>query len=178
MEKKNKNLDEKLKQIKYWVIDVDGTMTDAGIYYDDNGNEIKKFCTKDAAGYFTAKAAGMDIIVLTGRECPATTKRLTELGIQHIFQDVKNKKAFIASYMAENNILKEELAYIGDDLNDLPPMKLAGFIACPADACAEIKHTADYVSPICGGHGAVRDSIEYVLRRIGLWDNTVEKVYY
>lgn len=175
--KKIKILDEKLKQIKYWVIDVDGTMTDAGIYYDDNGNEIKKFCTKDAAGYFTAHAAGMDVIVLTGRESPATTKRLTELGVQHIFQDIKNKKVFLESYMADNNIMKEELAYIGDDLNDLPPMKLAGFVACPADACAEIKQIADYISPIYGGHGAVRDCIEYVLRSIDMWDNAISKVY-
>lgn len=166
-----------MTRIKIWIVDVDGTMTDAGIYYDDFGNEIKKFCTKDAAGYFAAKSVGMDIIVLTGRECPATTKRLSELGISLIFQNVKNKTQFLKDYMSKNGILKEELAYIGDDLNDYFPMQLAGFIACPADACTEIKEIANYVSPFCGGHGAVRDSIEYVLKRIGLWDKAIRDVY-
>ena len=75
-------------KLKYFVIDVDGTMTDAGIYYDDHGNELKKFCTKDAAGFFTAHQVGMKIMVLTGRECPAVTRRMQEMGVEYIFQNV------------------------------------------------------------------------------------------
>lgn len=165
------------KRIKYFVIDVDGTLTDAGIYYDENGNELKKFCTRDAAGFFAARQVGMKIIVLTGRECAATTRRMKELKVDFLYQDVKDKSNFLKKFMLENDISKNELAYIGDDLNDFPPMKLAGFVGCPADSCAEIIEIADYVSPIKGGQGAVRDVIEYVLRGYGEWEKAISEVY-
>ena len=116
------------RTVKYWIIDVDGTMTDAGIYYDENGNEIKKFCTKDAAGFFAAQTVGMKIIILTGRESAATTRRMQDLKVDFLFQNIKNKEAFLKNFMEEYGIQKDELAYIGDDLNDLPSMKLAGYI--------------------------------------------------
>ena len=111
-------------KIEYFVIDVDGTMTDAGIYYDDSGNELKKFCTKDAAGFFTAHAVGMKIMVLTGRECKAVTRRMQEMSVEFIFQNIKDKKNFLISFLKEHGIEKEQLGYIGDDLNDLPAMSL------------------------------------------------------
>ena len=166
-----------LESIKYFVIDVDGTMTDAGIYYDDNGNETKKFCTKDAAGFFAAHQVGVQIVVLTGRECPAVIKRMTEMGVEYIFQNVKDKKTFLNHFMEENGITREEMGYIGDDLNDYPPMQLAGFIGCPADACPEIKKMADYVSEVKGGYGAVRDIISYVLTQRGQWKQAIEEIY-
>ena len=163
--------------IEYIVIDVDGTMTDSGIYYDEHGNEQKKFSTKDAAGFFAAKAVGIKTIILTGRECAATTRRMEELKADFIFQNVKDKVAFLQQFLTEHHIAKEQLAYIGDDLNDLAPMQLAGFIACPADACYEIVKIADYSSPIKGGYGVVRDVIESMLRESGEWDEAVSKVY-
>lgn len=163
--------------IKYWIIDVDGTMTDAGIYYDENGNETKKFCTKDAAGFFAAHQVGMKIMVLTGRECMAVTKRMSELGVDYICQNIKNKKQYLEKFIHENQINKEQIAYIGDDLNDYSAMLLAGFIACPADSCEEIKGIADYVSNVNGGYGAVRDCIEYVLRERGEWESAIMHVY-
>ena len=102
-------------KIEYFVIDVDGTMTDAGIYYDDSGNELKKFCTKDAAGFFTAHAVGMKIIVLTGRECKAVTIRMQEMSVEYICQNIKDKKNFLISFLKEHGIEKEQLGYIGDD---------------------------------------------------------------
>lgn len=162
---------------KLIVIDVDGTMTDAGIYYDENGNELKKFCTKDAAGFFAAHKVGMKIMVLTGRECAATTRRMTEMKVDYLYQDVKNKLEFLKAFMAETGISKEEIAYIGDDLNDLPPMQLAGFVGCPADSCSEVKAISTYISPVKGGAGAVRDIIEHMLRVSGEWDKAVAEVY-
>ena len=166
-----------LKELKYLVIDVDGTMTDGGIYYDDNGNEIKKFNTKDAAGFFAAKTAGIKIIVLTGRECAATTRRMEEMKIDFLYQNIKSKKEFLTEFMKEKNIAKEEIGYIGDDLNDLEPMKLTGYIACPSDSCREIKDIADYISSDKGGHGAVRDIIEHILRETKEWDKATAQVY-
>ena len=163
--------------ISFLFFDIDGTFTDGGVYYDDNNNETKKFCTKDGTGIVCARKAGMHLIVLTGRECAATTRRMSELGITDIHQNVKDKEKFLRSFMAENNIGMDDCGYIGDDINDLRPMKLCGWIGCPADAAVEVKEIADYVSPIAGGHGAVRDCIEKILKDEGLWSEIVEKAY-
>lgn len=163
--------------LRYMILDVDGTLTDSGIYYDDHGNEIKKFSTKDGTGIICAHAAGIRIIVLTGRECIATTRRLSELGVKDIFQGIKNKEEWIKKFIEEKALDKEELGYIGDDINDLKPMKLCGFIGCPSDSCEEVKNIASYVSSIKGGHGAARDVIEWYLKEQGCWDSIVNKVY-
>lgn len=162
---------------KYLVIDVDGTMTDGGIYYDENGNETKKFCTKDAAGFFAAHQTGIKIMVITGRECKATTRRMTEMKVEYLCQNVKDKVSFLKDFMEENSIDKEEVGYIGDDLNDLPSMKLCGFVGCPADACEDVKSIADYVSMVKGGYGAVRDIIEHMLKENGEWEAAISSVY-
>ena len=166
-----------MSRIKYLIIDVDGTMTDGGIYYDEHGNELKKFCTKDAAAYFACKQLGITTLVITGRECAATTRRMQELKIDHVYQNIKDKTSFIKKLMEEDHISKEELGYIGDDLNDYSPMKLAGYIACPGDACHEIQQIADYVSCKNGGYGAVRDIVEHYLQETGEWDIAVSKAY-
>lgn len=171
MEKKN------FAKIKYLVIDVDGTMTDAGIYYDENGNELKKFCTKDAAGFFAAHAAGIKIMVLTGRECAATTRRMTEMKVDYLVQNCKDKITYLHDFIKNEQITFAEIGYLGDDLNDFTGMKLAGFAGCPEDACDEIKEICDYVSPIKAGHGAVRDIITYLLKQRGEWEKAIAQVY-
>lgn len=149
--------------IKYIVIDVDGTMTDGGIYYDEHGNELKKFNTRDAAGFFAAREAGIKTIVLTGRKCAATARRMAELKVDYLFQDVKEKANFLQQFMKECDVKKEEIAYIGDDINDLQSMKLVGLVGCPADACEEVCQIADVISVKEGGCGAVRDVIYKIL---------------
>lgn len=165
------------RTIEYIVIDVDGTLTDAGIYYDEHGNELKKFSTRDAAGFFAAKTLGIKTVILTGRECAATLRRMQELKVDHIVQNVKDKVSYLKNFMIENNIQKEQIAYIGDDLNDLPPMQLVGYVACPADSCKEIISIADYVSVKNGGSGVVRDVIEHLLTISGEWNQAINKVY-
>ncbi len=165
------------EKIQYLVIDVDGTMTDAGIYYDEHGNELKKFCTKDGAGFFAAHKAGMEILVLTGRECAATTRRMKEMQVDHLVQNCRDKVSYLLQFMAERHISREQMGYLGDDLNDLPAMGLCGFVGCPEDSCVEVKERADYVSSIKGGHGAMRDIIEYLLRSRGEWEKAVSEIY-
>lgn len=165
------------KKIKYLVIDVDGTMTDAGIYYDEHGNELKKFCTKDAAGFFAAREAGIQIVVLTGRECAATTRRMKEMKVDYLVQNCKDKVTYLRCFMEEKQISQEEIGYLGDDLNDLSPMNLCGFAGCPHDACLEVRNRADYVSDVNGGAGAVRDIVEYLLRTRAEWDKVVANIY-
>lgn len=167
----------KWDKIKYLVIDVDGTMTDAGIYYDEHGNELKKFCTKDAAGFFAAKKTGIQVMVLTGRECAATTRRMTEMKVDYLVQNCKDKMTYLTQFMKDNGISRDEMGYLGDDLNDLPPMKLCGFVGCPADACLEVRGRADYISNVKGGYGAVRDIIEHMLRERGEWEKATAEIY-
>lgn len=164
-------------KLKYLVVDVDGTMTDSGIYYDEHGNEMKKFSTRDAAGFFAAHYANIKIIIITGRKCAATEKRTSELKADYVFQNIKNKFEFLEAFMRDNSISKDEIGYIGDDLNDLKSMMLTGFKACPADGCSEIKSIADYVSSVNGGYGAVRDIIEYILKNTGMWDEAIADIY-
>lgn len=168
---------EGLKKIKYLIIDVDGTMTDAGIYYDEHGNELKKFCTKDAAGYAAAHEVGIKLMVLTGRECQATTRRMQEMKFDYIVQKIKDKATYLQNFMEQNHITSQELGYIGDDVNDLPPMKLCGFVGCPQDACEEVKLQADYISGIKGGYGAVRDVISVILKERGEWEDAISQIY-
>lgn len=166
-----------LSNIKYIVMDVDGTLTDSGLYYDDTGNEFKKFSTKDGTGLVAARYNKMVLVVITGRECAATTRRMKELGVDYIFQNIRDKSECLNLFMRENSIDKEQIAYIGDDLNDLECMSLCGFVGCPWDSCYEVKDRADYISSICGGHGAVRDVIEHILRSSGKWEETISHMY-
>ena len=152
-------------------------MTDAGIYYDEHGNELKKFCTKDAAGFFAAKKTGIQVMVLTGRECAATTRRMTEMKVDYLVQNCKDKMTYLTQFMKDNGISRDEMGYLGDDLNDLPPMKLCGFVGCPADACLEVRERADYISNVKGGYGAVRDIIEHMLRERGEWEKATAEIY-
>lgn len=164
-------------KLKYLVLDVDGTLTDSGIYYDNNGNELKKFSTKDAVGISVARKLGIKILVITGRECAATTRRLEELHVDFIFQKVNDKFSFLNEFMIKNLIKKDEIGYIGDDLNDFAAMSLCGFIGCPKDSCKEIIDISNCISDVDGGHGAVRSIIEKMLQKEQLWDLNVKKIY-
>lgn len=166
-----------LKEIRYLVIDVDGTMTDAGIYYDENGNELKKFCTRDAAGFFAARQAGIQTLVLTGRACQATARRMQEMKVDFLVQNCKDKVLYLEKFMQDKQISKDSIGYLGDDLNDLAGMRLCGFCACPQDACEEVKRHADYISSVKGGYGAVRDIICHLLKERGEWADIIEQIY-
>lgn len=163
----SEQIKQNLSKIKYLVLDVDGTLTDSGVIYDDNGNELKRFSTKDGTGFYLAHLAGIQIIVLTGRECKATTRRMEELKAEYIFQNVTKKADFLSDFMKEHGIMKEEIAYMGDDLNDYNSMLLCGFVGCPLESAPEVKDIADYVSPVRAGYGAMRDVVEHILMERG-----------
>lgn len=167
---------ERLRKIKYLVLDVDGTLTDSGVFYDENGNELKRFSTKDGQGFNIAHAAGLRIIVMTGRECKATIRRMHELKTDYLFQQVKDKEQFLKNFMENNGILKEEIAYIGDDLNDYKAMKLCGFVGCPTESAPEVIHIADFVTRVKAGYGAMRDVVEFIITERGDRDEVIAKV--
>ncbi|MDD4850584.1 MAG: HAD-IIIA family hydrolase [Gemmiger sp.] len=163
--------------IKLLVLDVDGTLTDGGVYYDATGNELKKFAIKDGAGLVLARAAGMRVMICTGRESEAVRRRAADLKLDYLYQGVADKAAFLAGFMAEQGLARQEVAYCGDDLNDLAAMALCGFVACPCDAAPEVRRKADYICPARGGEGAVRGAVEMLLKQAGLWEATVKTAF-
>lgn len=163
--------------IKLLVLDVDGTLTDGGLYLDSTGNEIKKFSVKDGAGLVLARTAGIKTMILTGRESEPVTRRANELHLDYVIQNCKQKQIFLAQFMAEHGLSKEEVAYVGDDWIDLAAMELCGFIACPCDAVTEVLNRADYICPHAGGFGAVRDAVVFLLRRAGLFEQALKDAF-
>lgn len=165
------------QRIKLVVLDVDGTLTDGGIYYDSRGNEMKRFDVKDGLGIKVGLAAGLEFAILTGRESPMVERRVKELGIQHLLSGVQVKYPALEKLLAELNLSLDQVCYIGDDINDLECMEHAGFAACPADAVKAVKSICDYVGTIPGGHGAVRESLEYLLTQREQWDTVFNVCY-
>lgn len=159
--------------IRLLVLDVDGTMTDGGIYYDSHGTEIKKFAARDGAGLLIARSTGIKVMICTGRESEPVRRRATELKLDYVYQNVRRKSDFLREFMVQNGYAKEEVAYCGDDINDLAAMNLCGFVACPADASDIIRARADYICPQNGGHGAVRGAVQKILETDGRWKDAV-----
>lgn len=163
--------------IELLVLDVDGTLTDGGIYYDDTGNELKKFSVRDGAGLVLAYRAGLRVMICTGRACKAVERRAADLHITDLYQNVADKAAFLREFMQREGYDHTQVAYCGDDLNDLAAMALCGFVTCPADAAETVRRRADYICPRRGGEGAVRDAVEWILRHDGRLDAAAQAAF-
>lgn len=150
-------------KIKMLVMDVDGTLTDGHIYIGPTGEEMKVFSCKDGLGIKELlPKLGVTPVIITGRNSLITANRARELRIEALYQGVADKLPLLRELAAQRGLIAEEIAYIGDDLNDLDCMRYCGLTACPQDAAAAIRAMVDYVCPHDGGHGAVRDFIEYM----------------
>lgn len=157
-----------MKKISYLVMDVDGTLTDGKIYMGVNGEICKAFDVKDGYGICNMLYHNnIQPIIITGRKSEIVKMRCEELGIVQVFQDVKNKQVILDTFLKNNSGTYAEVAYIGDDINDLECMNkvktLGGVVGCPADAVKQIIDVADFVSGKNGGNGAVRDFIEWIV---------------
>ena len=158
--------------IKYLIIDVDGTLTDGKIYMSSQGELIKAFNIKDGCGIKDVLPKAEIIpIIFTGRISKIVDNRCHELGIVHCYQGCSDKTAKLREIAAtfglraDENGIYHEIAYIGDDINDLSCMRLCGLVGCPADAVREVRDLADFVSKRMGGEGAVREFIEWMIVR-------------
>lgn len=154
--------------IKFLFMDVDGTLTDGKIYMGCNGEIAKSFSIKDGYGLSVlAKGNGITPIIITGRKSHIVVNRCKELGISEVFQSVADKQIVIESLINKYKCNIYNVAYIGDDLNDLNAinyvLKGGGIVGCPNDAAKEIVKVSNYVSEYTGGNGAVRDFIEYLI---------------
>ena len=151
--------------IKLILLDVDGTLTDGGIYRDNNGEEFKKFNVKDGYVIINARKLGIDFGIITGRKSELVRIRAEELKIKYLYQGISEKVPILEELMESYNLKKEEIAYMGDDLNDLGIMKKVGLKGAPQDAVSEVKGIADFVSSKKGGEGAVTEFVESILKK-------------
>jgi len=161
--------------IKLIVFDVDGVLTDGTIVLDDRGIESKRFHVRDGFAIKAAMALGLKIGVLTARSTPAVTHRMNELGVSLLNQGASDKALGLESLCQQAGVRMEEVAYVGDDLVDLPAMLRCGHPFAVADAVAEVQAAACYSTAARGGHGAAREVIEHVLQAQGRWNEVVEK---
>ncbi|MGL4970918.1 MAG: KdsC family phosphatase [Cetobacterium sp.] len=159
--------------IKLIVLDVDGTLTDGKLYISNSGDEMKAFNVKDGLGITQAIAQGKEVVIITGKTSDIVNKRCKELGIKEIHQGIKNKIATLDSILEKYNISYENVAYMGDDLIDLAVMKKCKLAASPKDSIQEILEISNFISTKNGGEGAVREFIEYILKKENLWQNVV-----
>jgi 3-deoxy-D-manno-octulosonate 8-phosphate phosphatase (KDO 8-P phosphatase) len=159
--------------IKLLLFDVDGVLTDGRIIVNGDGTESKQFNIRDGAAIVWAMRAGMSVGLLSARLADATSVRATQLGITIVVQGAANKVAGYEQILADEGLTDEQVGYMGDDLQDLPVLRRAGFSAAPADAAPQVPAPVHRVSPSGGGRGAARECIEHVLRAQGVWRTAV-----
>jgi 3-deoxy-D-manno-octulosonate 8-phosphate phosphatase (KDO 8-P phosphatase) len=167
---------KKAARIKLVALDMDGTLTDGSINIGVGGELFKRFNAKDGLGITAARRHGLRISVITGRSGPIIQRRAEELGIgSDVMSDISAKKQALLALAEKYDLSLDEIAFMGDDLNDLPALLAAGLSAAPADAAADVKQNVAYIAPHKGGEGAVRDLLELILKARGIWDVIVEE---
>ena len=164
------SLTASLQKIKLLALDVDGVLTDGSIYISPAGEVFKGFNAKDGMGISCALRSGLQIAVITGRQSPIVERRCEELGITLLQQGVKDKRLALQQMAQELGLVREEIAYMGDDLNDIPAFKASGLNFVPADASMEVLAVADIITKASGGRGAVREAITMILAAQDNWN--------
>ncbi|MDB5308698.1 MAG: kdsC [Gemmataceae bacterium] len=160
-------------RIELLLLDVDGVLTDGGIVYADNQVEIKRFHVRDGSGLKLWQRAGKRAAIVSGRRSPVVDVRAAELGIAPVLQGHGEKLPAFEAVLAETGVRADQVCAVGDDLPDLPVLTRCGLAVAVADACPEVRAAADYVTTVPGGHGAVRDAIEWLLTAQGKWAGIV-----
>lgn len=151
--------------IKLLVMDVDGTLTDGKIYMSAGGELMKAFNIKDGYAIARMKEYGIEPVIITGRESDIVKQRCAELKIVELYQGVENKLFKLKDICTKKGLTLSQVAYIGDDINDLPCILHCGMTACPADAVNKVKKSANVVTEAKGGEGAVREFCEYLVEK-------------
>ena len=165
-----------LQKIKLLALDVDGVLTDGTIYISPAGEVFKGFNAKDGMGISCALRSGLQIAVITGRQSPIVQRRCEELGITLLQQGVKDKRLALQQMAQELGLAREEIAYMGDDLNDIPAFAAAGLNLVPNDASIEALAVADVITKAKGGRGAVREAVTMILAAQDHW-NVIVNAY-
>ena len=164
------NVLSEFKKITTFIFDVDGVLTDGTVLVLENGVQARRMHIKDGFALQMAITNGYRVLVISGGHSPQVVQRLDKLGITDVHMSVLDKKTFIADYIKANNLKREEVLYMGDDIPDLPAMSVVGLACCPADAVHEVREAVQYISPVNGGLACVRDVIEKVLKLNDHWN--------
>jgi 3-deoxy-D-manno-octulosonate 8-phosphate phosphatase (KDO 8-P phosphatase) len=165
----------KALQIQLILLDVDGVLTDGGVIFHADGSESKAFHIRDGAGIVWAQKAGLTVGLLSARSSGATAHRAAQLAVRIVEQGIKNKVTTYERIIREARVQDVNVAYMGDDLLDLPVLARVGLSAAPADAAPEVRERVDWVSTLGGGRGAVRELIEAILRAQNKWDEVLRE---
>ncbi len=168
-------IDEKASRVRLLLFDVDGVLTDGVVIMHADGSESKGFHIRDGAAIVWAQRAGIAVGLLSARSSGATTQRAAQLAVRIVSQGVANKLTAYEQILRTAGLEDEAVAYMGDDLLDLPVLSRAGLSAAPADAVEEVRARVDWVSQAPGGRGAVRDLVELVLRAQQRWDDVLQQ---
>lgn len=168
---------ERLAAIRLLLLDVDGVMTDGRIIFDDRGGEIKAFDVKDGHGLKLLQRAGIRIGIITGRQSPVVERRAAELGIDLVYQGAKDKLEPFHDVLRKTGLDAEAVAYVGDDIVDLPILLRVGFAATVADGHEELKSRVHYVTERPGGRGAVREICDLLLKESGRWGQVTARYF-
>jgi len=168
---------ELLNHIKAFVFDVDGVLTDGTIIITTNGDMLRNMNVKDGFALKTAIDAGYKMCIISGGSNEGVRKRLEGLGVSEVNLGTHDKATHLKNFMSKYNLKPSELIYMGDDIPDVPAMKMVGLPCCPQDAVPEIKAVSKYISHKHGGKGCVRDIIEQVLKVQGKWNTNFDAKY-
>ncbi len=171
------NLKKKSNKIKLLLLDVDGVLTDGSIILGEPNQELKIFNIKDGLGIKLAQVSGIKVGIITGRTSEAVKKRAEELDIKILYQGKADKIEAYEQIKNDLNLQDDQIAYIGDDLNDLKLIQRVGLSCAMNDGCDEVKAKAVYITKNPSGKGAVREVIEMILKRQGKWENLIQKYY-
>jgi len=162
-------------KIELLVLDVDGVLTDGRVTLTGDGDEVKSFHVRDGAGMKYWKRAGGKLAIITGRGSPAVTRRAKELDVDVVRMSAKVKLPVLVEILDELGVPADRTAVMGDDLTDIPLMRHCGFSIAVADAVEEVRQRVDHVTETPGGHGAVREVIEMILKGSGRWDQIMAR---
>ena len=168
------NVLESFSRVTMFVFDVDGVLTDGTVLLLENGLQARKMHIKDGLALQMALNNGYKVVIISGSYSETVVKRLHYLGLEEVFCAIKNKKEFLTNYLQKQNMDWANVLYMGDDLPDIATLKSVGIGCCPADAVMEVKNACNYISPINGGYGCVRDVIEKVLKLNNAWNFDTE----
>lgn len=160
---------ERFAAIELLLLDVDGVLTDGRITFTDGGEEIKSFHVRDGTGIKYWRRSGKRVAIVTGRSSPVVNRRAAELGIDLVVQGADEKLVAFRRILSETRLRADQVCAVGDDLPDLPVLKECGIAVAVADAVSELRAAATYVTQSAGGHGAVREVIEWLMHGQGTW---------
>jgi len=152
-----------VQQIKAIAMDVDGVLTDGGVWWGPNGEEWKRFHFADIMGLSLARKSGMIVALLSGEDSPLVDRLAEKLGITDVYKGCKDKASALRAFAVGHGLRLQEICFIGDDVNDLPALAIVGLSACPADARPSVRKNCQVVTKLAGGNGAVREVIDMLL---------------